>query len=73
MGSEYFFKTDLEVSSYITYFTDYRQTRGAKKISITVLKGILSIFEKFIVDYLRNLKCWEKSKIRFGLSAPKLS
>jgi hypothetical protein len=36
-------------------------------------KDILSVFGRFIEDYLRNLKCWEKSKNRFGLSAPKLS
>jgi hypothetical protein len=36
-------------------------------------KGIWSVFGRFIEDYLRNLTCWEKSKNRFGFSAPKLS
>jgi hypothetical protein len=31
------------------------------------------VSEIFIEDYLRNLTCWEKSKIRFELSASKLS
>jgi hypothetical protein len=33
-------------------------------------KGIFSVFGRFIDDYLRNLTCWEKSEIRFGLCAP---
>jgi hypothetical protein len=35
-------------------------------------KGILSVFGRFIEDYLRNLTWWEKSKNRFGFSALKL-
>jgi hypothetical protein len=77
MGSEYSFRMDLDVSRNFTYFTDYRQTRGAKKIPKTVLKtnnkGILSVFGRFIEDYLISLTCKEKSYNRFGLSARKLS
>jgi hypothetical protein len=32
-------------------------------------KGMSSVFERFIEEYLRNLTCWEKSENRFGLSA----
>jgi hypothetical protein len=35
-------------------------------------KGIFSVSGIFIEDYLTNLNGWEKSKNRFGLSAPKL-
>jgi hypothetical protein len=64
--------------------TDLRQTRDDKKIPKTILKtesklkkplkqGIFRVSGIFIEDYLRNLTCWEKSKYRFGINAPKLS
>jgi hypothetical protein len=34
---------------------------------------IFSVFGRFIEDYIRILTFWEKSKNRFGLSAPKLT
>jgi hypothetical protein len=36
-------------------------------------EGIFSVSGILIEDFLRNLKCWEKIKNRFGLNAPKLS
>jgi hypothetical protein len=36
-------------------------------------KGIFSVFERFIEDYLRNLTCWEKSKNKIGLSATSMN
>jgi hypothetical protein len=38
-----------------------------------LIKGIFSVFGRFIEDFFKNLRCWVKSKNRFGLSAPKLS
>jgi hypothetical protein len=38
-----------------------------------VKEEIFSVSGIFIEDYLKNLKCWEKSNNRFGLSASKLS
>jgi hypothetical protein len=35
-------------------------------------RGIFSVIERFIEDYLRNLTCWQNSKNRFRISAPKL-
>jgi hypothetical protein len=36
-----------------------------------LLKEFFSVSGIFIEEYLRSLTCWEKSKNRFGLSAPK--
>jgi hypothetical protein len=60
--SELEIRTDLEVSE-ISYFTDLRQTRGAKKIPKTVLKTRLKtkettytlVFVKYLVVSFRTL------------------
>jgi hypothetical protein len=62
--------------------TDFRQTRGAQKIPKTILKnklntketpnkGMISVFERFIEYYLRNLTCWEKSKYTVEINSSK--
>jgi hypothetical protein len=60
-------KTGLKTKKKLVYF-GFREIRCG-----LFLKGIFSVFGRFIEEYLRNLTCWEKSKHRFGLSTSKLS
>jgi hypothetical protein len=65
MGSEYSLRTDLEVSRHF-YFTDFKQTRGAKKLPKTVLKTRLKtkettytlVFVKYLVVSFRGHSIW---------------
>jgi hypothetical protein len=60
LGSEYSSRTNLKVSRHFLFYRFEATICGFRKIHCGLfLKGISSVFERFIEAYHRNLTCWE--------------